>query len=159
MLQALAYASFDTLAFIHGHTVGAGADLAVACKHRFATSNTKVMFPGARFGLILGTRRLAQCIGGQQAINLVGGPVIDADEAIRIRLIDGTLVDECVAYESKLMGLIQAVPRITRSQILQAGRADTRAVDMNDLVNSASAINMRQQLKAYLEKAAANAKK
>ena len=46
MLQALAYASFDTAAFVHGNVVGAGADVAVACGHKIAEANSKFMFPG-----------------------------------------------------------------------------------------------------------------
>ena len=34
MLQAIAHAPFDTLAFAHGQTIGAGADLLIACRHR-----------------------------------------------------------------------------------------------------------------------------
>jgi enoyl-CoA hydratase/carnithine racemase len=67
MLQAVAHSPVDTVAMAHGHTVGAGADLLVACRHRIGAADTQLRFPGAQFGLILGARRLAQCAGADAA--------------------------------------------------------------------------------------------
>ena len=159
MLQALAYASFDTAAFVHGNVVGAGADLVVACGHKIAEANSKFMFPGARFGLILGTRRLAHCIGGQQASRLVGGPSIDAEEALRLGLIDsiGPESNQTV-YENQILESLLETPLSTRKKVLNACRVDFRADDMRDLVNSASSSNIKNQLDAYLKKLASKKK-
>jgi enoyl-CoA hydratase/carnithine racemase len=159
MLQALAYASFDTAAFVHGNVVGAGADLAVACGHKIAEANSKFMFPGARFGLILGTRRLARCIGGQQASRLVGGPSIDAEEALRIGLIDSIgLEPNQTAYENQLLESLQETSISTRKKVLNACRVDSRSDDMRDLVNSASSSDIKNQLDTYFKKLASKKK-
>jgi enoyl-CoA hydratase/carnithine racemase len=159
MLQALAYASFDTAAFVHGNVVGAGADLAVACGHKVAEANSKFMFPGARFGLILGTRRLARCIGGQQASRLVGGLSIDAEEALRIGLIDSiSLEPNQTAYENQLLESLQETSISTRKKVLNACRVDSRSDDMRDLVNSASSSDIKNQLDTYFKKLASKKK-
>jgi enoyl-CoA hydratase/carnithine racemase len=153
MLQALAYASFDTAAFVHGNVVGAGADLAVACGHKIAEANSKFMFPGARFGLILGTRRLARCIGGQQASRLVGGPAIDADEALSLGLIDSISPESNqIAYENQLLESLLETSLSTRKKVLNASRIDSRSDDMRDLVNSASSSDIKNQLDTYFKK-------
>jgi enoyl-CoA hydratase/carnithine racemase len=151
MLQAVAYASIDTVAFIHGSTIGAGADLAIACRHRAASSNTKMMFPGSRFGLVLGTRRLAECVGGERAQRMVGGAQINTQEALEIGIANTILeASEQADYENTLLEFILQVPADTRSQILKATRVDTRAEDMTDLVKSASAADLKERLAKYL---------
>ena len=151
MLQAVAYASIDTVAFIHGSTIGAGADLAIACRYRAASSNTKMMFPGSRFGLVLGTRRLAECVGGERAQRMVGGAPINAQESLEINIANTILeASEQAEYENSLLEFILQVPADTRSQILKATRVDTRAEDMMDLVKSASAADLKERLEKYL---------
>lgn len=153
MLQAVAYSSIDTLAFFHGSTIGAGADLAVACRHRAASSNTKMMFPGSRFGLVLGTRRLAECVGGARAQRMVGGAQINAQNALDINIAHQIVeLNEQADYENAILEFILQVPADTRSQILKVTRVDTRAEDMMDLVKSASSANLKERLANYLTK-------
>ena len=72
-----------TIAIAHGRTLGAGADLFVACDRRIALTGSSFSFPGPGFGLVLGTARLAQRIGRDAArALLVAGRSIDADEAL-----------------------------------------------------------------------------
>ncbi len=44
-----------TVALVHGHVFGAGADLFCACQHRFAASDATFRLPGTGFGLVQGT--------------------------------------------------------------------------------------------------------
>ena len=132
---------------------GAGADLAVACGHKIAEANSKFMFPGVRFGLILGTRRLARCIGGQQASRLVGGPPIDAEEALRIGLIDSISPESNqVAYENQLLESLLETSLSIRKKVLNVCRVDSRSDDMRDLVSSASSSDIKNQLDTYFKK-------
>jgi enoyl-CoA hydratase/carnithine racemase len=63
LLAALANAPIRTVACGHGKVWGAGADMFVACDVRAATADTTFRFPGAGFGIVLGTRRLAARTG------------------------------------------------------------------------------------------------
>ncbi len=152
LLQAVAHAPFDTLACVHGATIGAGADLAVACRHRVGAADTTMLFPGARFGLVLGSRRLAECVGAQQAQVLIGGQQrLDAQHALELGLLQQLAeADQWPALEADVLRHALATPVDTRATVLQALRPDTRAQDLHDLVLSAAHPDLRQRLSAYL---------
>ena len=69
MLQAVYHAPFATLALAQGKNFGAGVDLALACGTRIAAPGAEFRMPGLKFGLQLGTRRLALFA---EAFNLLG---------------------------------------------------------------------------------------
>src|SRR5699024_4929562 len=60
-----------TIAAINGNAYGAGADIALSCDLRVANQKTTFRFPGAQFGIVLGTHRLANEIGYSKARMLV----------------------------------------------------------------------------------------
>ena len=74
-----------TVALVEGTAVGAGADLALACDHRIGTLAASFRFPGARFGAVLGTARLATVSAAHVALD--AGRRRDA----RTALADGLL--------------------------------------------------------------------
>lgn len=152
MLQAVAHAPFDTLACVHGPTIGAGADLALACRHRVGAADTKMMFPGARFGLVLGSRRLAECVGPDRAPGLIGAQErLDADQAHALGLLQQLVeADQWQAIEAKALSHALTMPADTRAAVLHATRRDTREQDMHDLVQSAAHPELRARLTAYL---------
>lgn len=152
MLQAVAHSSVDTLACVHGQTIGAGADLALACRHRVGAADTKMMFPGARFGLVLGSRRLAECVGPDRAQGLIGSANrIDAQQAQELGILQHlSETDQWPAYEASVLAHILATPADTRAAVLHATRRDTREQDMHDLVQSAAHPELRARLTAYL---------
>lgn len=159
MLQAFAHAPFDTLACVHGHTLGAGADLALACRYRIGAADTRMLFPGARFGLVLGSRRLAECVGGDKAQALIGGNRrIDASQALALGLLtELSEPEQWTAYEATVLAHVLTTPPDARARILQATRRDTRAEDMQDLVQSAAVPDIQARLSAYLEQVKAAA--
>jgi len=67
LLQEIHHAPFETLAFAHGRNFGAGADLVAACSQRIAAPGSTFRMPGLRFGVVLGTRRLAARVGADRA--------------------------------------------------------------------------------------------
>jgi enoyl-CoA hydratase/carnithine racemase len=152
MLQAFAYATFDTLACVHGQTIGAGADLALACRHRIGAADTRMMFPGARFGLVLGSRRLAECVGADRAQGLIGSAdKIDAQQAKALGLLNEVgEAPDWPAFEASVLAHVLATPADARASILRATRRDTRDEDMNDLVQSGAALDIKARLSAYL---------
>jgi enoyl-CoA hydratase len=57
LLERLLAAPYRTVAVAEGAAVGAGADLVIHCDHRLVAPGVTLRFPGAAFGVDLGTRR------------------------------------------------------------------------------------------------------
>jgi enoyl-CoA hydratase len=81
-----------TIAAINGFALGGGCEVALACDFRYASSNAKLGQPEVNLGIIPGwggTQRLARAVGIGFAKELIlTGRVIDADEALRIELVN-----------------------------------------------------------------------
>lgn len=92
------------IAAVNGFALGGGCELALSCDMRFASSNAKFGQPEVNLGVIPGfggTQRLPRLIGKGLANELVmSGNIIDAEEAMRIGLVNRVyepeaLLDEC----------------------------------------------------------------
>jgi len=153
MLQALAHSPVDTLALVHGAAIGAGADLLAACGHRIGAPGVQARFPGARFGLILGSRRLAQCVGAEIAQGLIGSPEkIEEARMLEIGLINELL--DSTQWSLRVHQILNQVNQVspeTRAKVLQMMRVDSRAQDMADLVASASHPDVKKRIAIYLD--------
>lgn len=79
--------SLPTIALLHGHCLGLGFELALACDFRIAAQGTKIGLPESRLGLIPdvgGTTRLTRLVGAARAKEYVmTGRNIDLDCAER----------------------------------------------------------------------------
>lgn len=84
------------IAAIDGYCFGGALDLAVACRQRVSSSRSKFCHPGPKLGIITGwggTQLLPRLIGEKRALEmLLTGKIVDAQEALRIGLVD--LIDE-----------------------------------------------------------------
>jgi enoyl-CoA hydratase len=82
-----------TIAAVNGFALGGGCELALACDIRYASSNAKLGQPEVNLGIIPGwggTQRLARVCGLGVAKELIfTGRTVDADEALRIGLVNG----------------------------------------------------------------------
>jgi enoyl-CoA hydratase len=82
-----------TIAAINGFALGGGCELALACDLRYASSSAKLGQPEVNLGIIPGwggTQRLARVCGLGVAKDLIlTGRVVDAEEALRIGLVNG----------------------------------------------------------------------
>ena len=144
--------SFRTVAVVSGRAWGAAADLALACDLRLGQTNASFRFPGAQFGLVLGSRRLACRIGSDQARQIIlHGATVKAEQALSIgmlhRLIDG--------FEpADLPGI--RVDRETQRQIMAATRtaddptSESLAQDRLALVASAQRPGLKDRMLQYL---------
>lgn len=90
--------SKPVIAAVNGFALGGGCELAMACHMRLATKNAKFGQPEVNLGIIPaygGTQRLTRLIGKSKAIELMlTGDTIDAEEALRLRLINYILEDK-----------------------------------------------------------------
>lgn len=80
------------IACIRGFALGGGCELAMACTLRMAADDARLGLPECKLGLIPGyggTQRLSRMIGRSAALRLLlTGKIIDAQEALRIGLVD-----------------------------------------------------------------------
>jgi enoyl-CoA hydratase len=80
------------IAAINGFALGGGCEIALACDMRIASENAKFSQPEVALGIIPGwggTQRLPRLIGKGRAIEMItGSKMIDADEALRIGLVN-----------------------------------------------------------------------
>jgi enoyl-CoA hydratase len=90
--QLLETAPKASIAAINGFALGGGCELALACDLRYAASTAKLGQPEVNLGIFPGwggTQRLARVCGLGVAKDLIlTGRVVDADEALRIGLVN-----------------------------------------------------------------------
>jgi enoyl-CoA hydratase/carnithine racemase len=143
LLALLWHAPIRTVALAHGRTWGAGADLLAVCEQRLAAADTTLRFPGAQFGIVLGTRRLAERIGVDAARVLVlEAGELNATQALALGLV--TRLGDSAA------DLVAPRPdAATAHAIRSASRADRRDADLAELVRSAARPGLQARISAY----------
>ncbi|MGB3423083.1 MAG: enoyl-CoA hydratase/isomerase family protein [Castellaniella sp.] len=153
LLSTLWHAPIRTVAIGQGHVLGAGADLFTACDIRLARPDTAFRFPGASFGLVLGTRRLAERVGADRALAWTSsGASIKQEEAIACGLAsqsgDVAAAQPPAPYRTD---------RETFSALRAATRADRRDQDLAALVASIMNSSLKARLLAHRDRARAAA--
>ncbi|MCA0241130.1 MAG: enoyl-CoA hydratase/isomerase family protein [Proteobacteria bacterium] len=158
LLQAVSAARFPTLAIAQGRALGAGADLFCACSLRWVVGEAEFAFPGAGFGLVLGTGRLADAVGARVAQDWVlSGKRIDTPQALRAglaheRIAAGALDDE----RERLLQSQRRLDDATHAAIHEAAAGARRprgtvgdALDLQRLVRSAARPGLKARIAAY----------
>jgi enoyl-CoA hydratase/carnithine racemase len=170
LLDAVWRAPVRTVAIAQGRTWGAGADLFAACDLRIAVTGASFRFPGAGFGIVLGTRRLAERVGTERARAWVSeGATIEAGQALGCGLAS-RLIDPPQAgddWRRQACGPAPAIDRDTLAMIRAASRStggpggDMLAdADLAALVRSATRSNttgkaepgLRERIAAYRDR-------
>lgn len=148
LLAALWHAPLRTVAFAQGRAWGAGADLFAVCELRLAAADASFRFPGAGFGLVLGTRRLAERVGADRARRwVIEGAQLDARTAADAGLASAVLDDDGRTHP--LFDTVPAIAAHTAAAIRVATREDRRDADLAALVRSAAAPGLRARIAAY----------
>ena len=151
MLQAIRHAPVPCVALAQGRVFGAGADLFAACAWRIATPEARFAFPGARFGLVLGTARLAALVGAQAALDATSrGQILPAARALELGL--ATELAEPAGWDAAVAGIlaeVSATPRATLAALWSAALPDTRDADLAALVRSAASPGLGARIAAY----------
>jgi len=153
LLQVLYHAPFETLALAHGRVFGAGADIVASCSQRVAAPDTTFRMPGLRFGVVLGTRRLAYRVGSDRAREILGtSRTFSSDEA----LAGGFLT--AVAPQADWPGIVGAAQSAAETLAPAAAAAlrrrtvtDSRAEDMMELARSVSTPGLKERIRRYRE--------
>lgn len=152
-----------TLAQIGGSCIGGGCGLALACDLRFAAADARFGITPARLGLAysLGdVKRLLDLVGPARAKDILfSGRVLDAEEALRIGLVDRVVPPEDLAATIRAYAqtLISAsgnsqhlIKRITRL-LLDGATGETE--ESRRLRDSAVAhADFQEGYRAFLEK-------
>ncbi|MFY7915747.1 MAG: enoyl-CoA hydratase/isomerase family protein [Rubrivivax sp.] len=147
LLAAVWHAPKRTVAVAQGRTWGAGADLFAACEQRVVLPGATLRFPGAQFGIVLGTRRLALRMGGDAARALLtqGGELSTA-QALACGL----------ATHAEEPGW--ATPQVDadtgaalRAATRAAGGGDQRDADLAALVRSAARPGLVARVRRYVD--------
>ncbi|RKR90599.1 enoyl-CoA hydratase/carnithine racemase [Micromonospora pisi] len=106
-LGALARIPKPVVAAITGYALGGGCELALACDWRVAAEDAKLGQPEIKLGIIPGaggTQRLARLVGPARAKDLImSGRMVDAQEALRIGLVDRVVPADQVYAEAVAM--------------------------------------------------------
>ena len=146
LLSLVWHAPKRTVAVAQGRTWGAGADLLVACEQRVVLPDATLRFPGAQFGIVLGTRRLAQRMGSSAARALITeGGELDAPQALACGLATHAL--EPVWPEPRVDALtVAALHAATRA----AEGGDQRDADLAALVRSAARPGLQARIRRYV---------
>lgn len=151
LLQQLYHAPFATLVLAHGKNFGAGADLVAACHTRIATPEASFRMPGLLFGVVLGTRRLANCLGADKARDtLLAARTLSADQGLQAGLLTSVaprgewakIVTEHAANCALLSP--DAAAALYRRIV-----PDTRTEDMAELARSVSVPGLKERIRHF----------
>lgn len=151
LLQAVYHAPYQTMALAHGKNFGAGVDLICSCNRRYAAGGSTFRMPGLRFGLVLGTRRLAQRVGIDRAREvLAGSSTFAADDALSMRFIHRISEQETwPALIEAAAGDAAMLSREATEALLRVTVPDSRETDLAELVRSASVPGLKERLRRY----------
>lgn len=149
LLAELWHLPARTVVWATGRTLGAGADILTCADVRVATPDARIGFPGARFGLVLGTRRLATRIGdGPTLTGVAEGRSWSAEAALAAGLVDSIASETLEAWLADTLPAL-AVDRLTYAALRRATRPDYRDADLAALVRSAARPGLKARIAAY----------
>ncbi len=114
VLTRLERLEIPTVALLHGHCLGLGMELALACDLRFAEANTQMALPETLLGLVPdvgGTTRLTRMVGPARSKEMIfTGRRIDAQTALLWGVVN-VVTDDLEAAAAKLLDdLAQTAP-------------------------------------------------
>lgn len=152
------------IAAVNGFALGGGCELALACDIRYGSENAKFGQPEVNLGIIPGfggTQRLPRLIGKGLANELLfSGDIIDADEALRIGLVNKVfspedLLDACLALAKRIGEKGPLAVRLCKEAVNNGMEMDlTRACRYEaDLFSVGfSSAEQKEGMRAFLEK-------
>ena len=146
------HAPFATLALVHGACYGAAADLIAACHFRVASPDARFRLPGLRFGLVLGTRRLAELVGeGAARALLMRAEPFNADQALQVGFVQEVAAPgEWHNIERRVTADVLGLSDEAFAAMASRTRESCRDADLAALVRSAASGSIRERIRVYL---------
>ena len=156
------------IAAVNGFALGGGCEIAIACHLRFASENAKFGQPEVKLGLIPGwggTQRLPRIIGKGRATELIiGGHIIDSNEALRIGLVNKVFKQESLLNETISFAkiVLSNGPNSISESLRCINISSNHSLNegLNEEVNSFSNLfesdETKEGLKAFVEKRTPN---
>jgi enoyl-CoA hydratase len=156
------------IAAINGFALGGGCEISLACDIRFASDNAQMGLPEVKLGVFPGfggTQRLPRLIGKGLANELLfSGNIIDAEEAVRIGLVNRifpqeNLLDECRKLAATICSRSPAAVRLCKEVVnngveMDLARGCSYESDLFALCFSNE--EQKEGMAAFLEKREAN---
>lgn len=154
------------IAAVNGFALGGGCELAISCDMRFASENAKFGQPEVNLGVIPGfggTQRLPRLIGKGLANELLfSGDIIDAQEALRIGLVNKVfpqeeLLEKCLKFGEKIASRGPLAVKLCKEAVnngveMELSKACQYEVDLFSICFSSS--EQKEGMSAFLEKRA-----
>ncbi|WP_424813695.1 enoyl-CoA hydratase/isomerase family protein [Roseococcus sp. YIM B11640] len=154
LLQKVHAAPVTTVAIGQGRIFGAGADLFAACDHRVTLPGARFSFPGAAFGLVLGTARLGALVGEARArAILLSGAAVDAEAALALGLATEITGEEELG--ASIAPKTAAATRLEAITVAALHARTRRADDDGDLAALARSVarpGLVQRVREYRER-------
>jgi enoyl-CoA hydratase len=163
LFDYIPYMGTPVIAAINGYALGGGLELAMSCHMRLASSKAVMGLPEVSLGVIPGyggTQRLPQLVGRGLAMEMIlSAKKIDAEEALRVRL-----VNHVVAPEELLSACKELAMRIMRNsataiaqaiRAINAGKAPLisgHAAEIESFAACFDSTDFKEGTSAFLEK-------
>lgn len=164
VIRALLVTRKVTIAAVHGHCLGGGAELAMVCDIVITSQSAQWGFPEIKLGCYppVACTALAALVGQKRAAELIlTGRTISGEEAARIGLATRAVgesdlsaaVEECAAYLRKLSPAALAVAKKASyawdSMHFDKGLARAEKIYFEELMKTADA---HEGIRAFMEK-------
>jgi enoyl-CoA hydratase len=151
-----------TIAAINGFALGGGCELAIACDIRYAASGARLGQPEVNLGIIPGwggTQRLARLCGLGVAKELIfTGRLVDAEEALRIGLVNGVhdpVLDKALEVGKLLASKSPIALRLMKELVNRAlggDHAENLAAEGDTFGEIFSSEDAKEGMTAFVEK-------
>ncbi|MCY4415062.1 MAG: enoyl-CoA hydratase-related protein [Chloroflexi bacterium] len=164
LLETVAEIGTPVISMIRGFAAGGGCELAVATDLRIATEESRLGIPVARLGITIGHREmygLVNLVGkGNAMYILLSGRLLDADEALRIGLVNQVVPSdqlEDVTYKlasdiANLAPLSHAVNKKTMNQVLAKPSLNLTPEEADLPLTQFDTRDYHEGFRAFLEK-------
>jgi cyclohexa-1,5-dienecarbonyl-CoA hydratase len=164
VIRALVATKKVTIAAVHGHCLGGGAELAMVCDIVYTTESAQWGFPEIKLACYppVACTALAALVGQKRAAELIlTGQTIDGKEAAEIGLANGAVsenglhvaVDECIAHLRKLSPAVLAIAKKASyawdSMHFDKGLARAERIYFDELMKTADG---HEGIRAFMEK-------
>jgi enoyl-CoA hydratase len=164
--QLLEIAPKASIAAVNGFALGGGCELALACDLRYAATTAKLGQPEVNLGIFPGwggTQRLARVCGLGVAKDLIlTGRVVDAEEALRIGLVNGVFDPEQLMENTLEVArtiaskgpLAVAAAKVAINHALQGDHVENLQAEAESFGELFSSADAKEGMTAFVEKRA-----